>query len=121
MTPALIEAYSPNGLPTTNASLPMRTEPGLPSVAGTSSAGSVSAWTTAMSFSGRLTTTIPSDVDPSAKVSLIAVAPATTCRLVRMSPASSTMTPVPRLLPDSPDGGAAPSVSMSTIDGWIAA
>ena len=33
-TPALMDPYSPNGLPTMYASLPMRSEPGLPSTAG---------------------------------------------------------------------------------------
>ena len=124
MTPVLIDAYSPNGLPTTNASLPTRTEPGLPSVAGTSGFGSVSACRTAMSFSGWLLRIEPADVDPSAKVSLIDFASATTWRLVRMSPASSMITPVPRLPPGACDGVAFPlpsSVWMSTSEGWMTA
>ena len=51
-TPALSEPYRPNGLPTTNASLPIWTAFGLPSVAGTMAAGGWVGWRTAMSCSG---------------------------------------------------------------------
>ncbi len=49
-----------------------------------------------MSFSGCSPTISPGDVEPSANVSSMAVAPSTTWRLVRMSPARLTTTPLPR-------------------------
>ena len=49
-----------------------------------------------MSWSGWRTETVPVAVVPSANVSLIVFAPVTTWSAVRMSPAASTTTPVPR-------------------------
>ena len=75
-----------------------------------------------MSFSGCSPTTSPGDVEPSANVSSIAVAPSTTWRLVRMSPARLTTTPLPRPSSSSSvvSGSVSPSVWMSTSDGWTA-
>ena len=73
-----------------------------------------------MSFSGCATATVAVDVLPSANVSLIEVAPATTCRAVRMSPAASTTTPVPRPCCGAP-AASVPFVSMSTSEGCTAA
>lgn len=73
-----------------------------------------------MSVSGRRTATSAGEVLPSANVSLIEVASATTWSAVRMSPAVSTMTPVPRLCCGFPCASV-PSDSMSTSDGWTAA
>ena len=95
MTPTLIEPPSPNGLPIAYASLPWRTAAGLPRMAGTRLATGSVARTTAMSFSGWRATISPLDWVPSAKVSLISVASATTWRLVRMSPSRVTTTPLP--------------------------
>ena len=73
-----------------------------------------------MSFSGWRTATLAADVLPSAKVSLIVLAVATTWRLVRMSPWSSMMTPLPS--PDvDPSLGLVSSTSTSTSEGAIAA
>ena|SRR5664279_2639277 len=48
-----------------------------------------------MSFSGCVAWIVAGDFVPSAKVTSMAVALATTCRQVRMSPARSTTTPLP--------------------------
>ncbi len=117
-TPELIEPYSPNGLPTTNASLPTWAEAGLPSVAGTRTAGSSSARRTAMSSSGRRTWIRAADFEPSAKVSSMLVASATTWRLVRMSPSWLTTTPLPMASP-APSLTAVFFVWMKTSDGWM--
>ena len=69
-----------------------------------------------MSFSGCSAITRPADCDPSAKVSRISDALATTWRLVRMSPPVSTTTPLPSpLLPEPASSGYV--VSMRTSDG----
>ncbi len=94
-TPALIESYSPNGLPTMYASLPMRIAPGLPSVAGWSPAGTLAGARTAMSVSGCELATVAVVVVPSAKVSVIVLAFATTWRAVSTRPLSLTTTPLP--------------------------
>src|SRR3954468_1623602 len=95
MTPDVIDPASPNGLPTTKASSPIRAPCGSPSVAGGMLGGIVSGWRTAMSFSGCRATIWAGDSEPSTKVTVIEAASSTTWRLVRMSPRSSTMTPVP--------------------------
>ncbi len=121
MTPADTDPYSPNGEPSAYASLPCRIEAGLPSVAGTSAAGGCWARTTAMSCSGWVVTMSPADFEPSANVSSIDFAPSTTWRLVRMSPASVTTTPLPSPEPSSFGSlPLTPVVSMSTSDGWTA-
>ncbi len=73
-----------------------------------------------MSFSGCSPTISPGDFEPSANVSSIAVAPSTTWRLVRMSPARLTTTPLPRPSSSSSvvSGSVSPWVWMSTSDGW---
>ena len=73
-----------------------------------------------MSWSGWRATIVAPDVLPSAKVSLIAVDLSTTWRAVRMSPARSTTTPVPRPCCDLPAASGL-SASMRTSDGWTAA
>ena len=74
-----------------------------------------------MSWSGWVVTISPGDFAPSAKVSSMAVAPSTTCRLVRMSPSWVTTTPLPR----PPSGSVWPFFggnvdSMRTSEGWTA-
>ena len=79
-TPVLIEPYSPNGLPTMYASLPIRRLAGLPSDAGTTRPGGWSGLTTAMSVSSSAAVTLPGILDPSAKRSVIVSASSTTWR-----------------------------------------
>ena len=55
----------------------------------------VLARSTARSFSGCALSTTASDSVPSKKVTVMRLAPATTCRLVRMVPLSTMTTPVP--------------------------
>jgi hypothetical protein len=106
-TPELIESASPNGLPTANTSLPTRSSPGLPSVAACTPDGTLIGCSTAMSSSGWVLLTTACAVEPSAKVTVIALAPSTTWSAVMMSPWSSTTTPLPREPTGSPlDGGA---------------
>ena len=95
-TPVLIEPYSPNGLPTTNASLPIWTPPGLPSVAGTTVLGQ------RVRLEDRDVVVGLAGGDRGRRrrcrrrtSAWIVVASATTWRLVRMSPWSSMMTPLP--------------------------
>ena len=86
-TPALIDPYSPNGLPTTNASLPMRMAPGLPSVAGTIVGGQrVALEHGDVVLLAPAATIVAVDVEPSANVTVIVVASSTTWSAVRMSP-----------------------------------
>jgi len=118
ITPELMELRNPKGLPTTKASSPTCMAPGFPKIAGTNCGGMVCACSTAISLSGCAEITIASDWVPSAKVTCIFVASATTCRLVKISPASSMITPVPKPLSVSPF---TPPVSdwIQTSDGWI--
>src|SRR5450759_1402391 len=96
MTPALIEPERPKGLPTTKASLPTCALLGLPRTAGCSFAGGLLARRTAISFRGCVAWIWAVERVPSANVTSIDAAPATTCRAVRMSPLLSTTTPLPR-------------------------
>ena len=73
-----------------------------------------------MSCVGPVVATCAGDVVPSANVTWMAVASATTCRLVRMSPAASTMTPLPRPEPTVPDGPGV-CVRTRTSEGRMAA
>jgi len=57
------------------------------------SSGTVAAWMTARSSSGCSPTTVASDSSPSANTTFTRLAPATTCRLVRMVPLSTMTTP----------------------------
>src|SRR5450759_1153393 len=68
---------------------------GLPRTAGTRVAGGWVARSTAMSFWGCVAWIVAGDFVPSAKVTSMDVAFATTCRAVRMSPLASTTTPLP--------------------------
>src|ERR1035437_4682152 len=68
---------------------------GLPRTAGTIVAGGWVARRTAMSFAGCVAWIVAGDFVPSAKVTSMDVAFATTCRQVRMSPLASTTTPLP--------------------------
>ena len=72
-----------------------------------------------MSCSGWRAVTWAVDFVPSANVSWMAFAPATTCRQVRMSPAWSMTTPVPRPSPPLPVPVGS-WVSTRTSDGRIA-
>src|SRR5450759_2658172 len=69
---------------------------GLPRTAGTRVAGGVVARRTAISFSGCVAWIVAGDFVPSAKVTSMDVAFATTCKQVRMSPLASTTTPLPK-------------------------
>ena len=87
MTPALIEPYSPNGLPTTNTSSPIRTRARVAERRRDeqSPAGCLRCSDRDVVL-GLRCVTIGRRLVPSANVSLIVVASATTWRLVRMSP-----------------------------------
>src|ERR1035437_1095430 len=130
-TPTLIELDIPNGLPMTKTSLPTRTLRGLPRTAGWRLAGGWLARRTAMSFWGCVVWTWAGECVPSANVTSIDTAFATTCKAVRMSPLESTTTPLPRVplaveapvpKPLAPAVGApaASWVSIATSEGWTA-
>src|SRR3954449_4055768 len=93
---------------------------GLLGLAGGMFGGIVSGWRTAMSFSGCRATIWAGDSEPSTKVTVIEAASSTTWRLVRMSPRSSTTTPVPiasSWLGDGLGPVGAIAVSIRTTDG----
>jgi hypothetical protein len=118
MTPVVIDPTRPRGWPITKASSPTRAPP--PSTAGTTTPGSRSGASTAMSWSGSVERTDAGALVPSAKETVIVRAPSTTWSEVRISPRSLTTTPVPD--PDRPRPGptGGRSVSMTTSDGTVA-
>ncbi len=73
------------------------------------SSGIFCACSTARSFSGCVPVTVAIDSRPSKKVTLIVSAPATTCRLVRITPLSTITTPVPTPRSSGSPGGASAS------------
>ncbi len=83
-------------------------------------AGTLSGWSTAMSFSSSALVIVASARVPSANRTVIVSASATTWSAVRISAASVTTTPVP--WPSSVrTSGSPPSDSMRTSDGRISA
>ncbi len=93
--PAVIVSGRLNGLPIATTVWPGSADDEFPSVSGWSSDAGLSMWITAVSVDLSLPTSVALSVDPSWNVTLIELAPATTCSAVRMLPFVSISKPVP--------------------------
>lgn len=94
-TPADTEGPMPKGKPTATTWSPGRRFWVDRRVAASKSSGTLCACSTARSFSGCAPVMLAVVSSPSWKVMPMRSAPATTCRLVRMTPLSTMTTPVP--------------------------
>jgi hypothetical protein len=94
-TPALTEGPMPNGKPTATTISPYLRSAFGRMVAAARSSGTVSACSTARSFSGCRLMILASDSSPSANTTRMRPAPSTTCRLVRILPRLTITTPLP--------------------------
>ena len=96
-TPAETLSVSPSGLPIATTDAPTSGSP--PRVAGTTTLGSFTGPSSAMSVFLSDERTLAFATVPSAKVTVMLLPPATTWSAVRIVPSSATMTPVPRSWP----------------------
>ena len=85
------------------------------------SSGSLSTFSTARSCCGSTLISEAVDSVPSWKRTVTFLAPATTCRLVRITPLSEMTTPVPPLDDGSPSSefSASPSPRTCTTERWM--
>ena len=113
-TPADAEGPIPKGNPTAATMSPGRRSAVERMVAAARSSGILWACSTARSCSGCTPVTVAVASSPSAKVTRMLSAPATTCMLVRMMPVSTITTPVPTPVSTSPSSAAALS-SLSVL------
>src|SRR5215471_8423618 len=93
--PAVMVSWRLNGLPMATTVWPGWADDELPSVSGCSCDAGTSMWMTAVSVDLSLPTTVAYAVEPSWNVTLIDLAPSTTCSAVMMSPFELISKPVP--------------------------